>query len=387
LEIAYSNDLLLLTSNNLKFYVIFYTKGLKILKVGIALSGGVDSAVALYRLIKEGHEVKAYHMKTLKDDFFVKKSIKKKICCSPSDTIDAIKIAKKFGVELKIVDLSDPFRKLVIERFKDDLLKGLTPNPCVHCNRLIKFGILMDQAIQDGMEYFSSGHFANIVYSDKYKKNMIAKAKDHKKDQSYFLALLNPEKIDKLMFPNGKSTKEENRKLAKEITLHVSEKPESQDVCFIPDGKIESFLLDEGIDERKGLIVDEDGKILGNHRGYFLYTIGQRKGLRISLGKKMYVKKTIARTNLVVVSPLEKVFFKGLVAVDPVWHAELPDEFEATCKVRKKAQEVRCFVKRRGNEVIVEFEKEVFAVTPGQIAVFYDSDILLGGAIIKEGIE
>ncbi|RKX48010.1 MAG: tRNA 2-thiouridine(34) synthase MnmA, partial [Thermotoga sp.] len=212
------------------------------MKVGIALSGGVDSAVALYQLLEEGHEVKAYHMKTLKDEFFAKKTIKKKICCSPSDTMDAIKIAKKLGVELEIVDLSDSFKELIVRRFKDDLLKGLTPNPCVHCNRLIKFGILMDRALEDGMKLFASGHFARIVYSEKYGKKMIAKAKDQKKDQSYFLALLSPERIDKLVFPNGNSTKEENRELAERIELHVSAKPESQDVCFIPDGKIESFL-------------------------------------------------------------------------------------------------------------------------------------------------
>lgn len=357
------------------------------MKVGIALSGGVDSAVALYRLLEEGHEVKAYHMKTLKDEFFVKKTIKKKICCSPSDTMDAIKIAKKLGVELEIVDLSDPFKELIVKRFKDDLLKGLTPNPCVHCNRLIKFGILMDHALEDGMELFASGHFARIVYSEKYGKKMIAKAKDQKKDQSYFLALLSPERIDKLVFPNGNSTKEENRELAERIELHVSTKPESQDVCFIPDGKIESFLEDEKVNKRKGLIVDEDGRILGSHNGHFLYTIGQRKGLKIAVGKKMYVKKKVPNMNFVVVSTLDGVFFKGLIASDPVWHAHLPEEFEATCKVRKKAQEVGCLVKRNGSEIIVEFEREVFAVTPGQIAVFYDGDILLGGAVIKEGVE
>ena len=357
------------------------------MKVGIALSGGVDSAVALYRLLEEGHEVKAYHMKTLKDEFFVKKTIKKKICCSPSDTTDAIKIARKFGVELEIVDLSDSFRELIVKKFKDDLLRGLTPNPCVHCNKLIKFGILMDHAFEDGIELFASGHFARIVYSEKYGKKMIAKAKDQKKDQSYFLALLSPERIDKLVFPNGDSMKEENRELAERIELHVSAKPESQDVCFIPDGKIESFLKDEGVDKRKGLIVDEDGRILGSHNGHFLYTIGQRKGLKIATGRKMYVKKKIPDRNLVIVSALDGVFFKGLIASDPVWHVSLPEEFEAICKVRKKAQEVKCLVKRKGNEVIVEFEREVFAVTPGQIAVFYDGDVLLGGAVIKEGVE
>ncbi|KAF2959979.1 tRNA 2-thiouridine(34) synthase MnmA [Thermotoga sp. 38H-to] len=357
------------------------------MKVGVALSGGVDSAVALYLLLKEGHEVKAFHMKTKEDEFFIRKEIKKKVCCSPSDTADAMRIAHFLGVEIEIVDVKETFREKVIEPFKSDLLKGLTPNPCAHCNRFVKFGYLMDYVLKQGFDAFASGHYARIEFSEKYGKKVIKKGVDLKKDQSYFLARIEPWRIERLIFPNGIYTKEEIRRIAEEAGIHVAKKQESQDVCFIPDGSIENFLKDEGITLKDGDIITPEGEVVGRHFGYPLYTIGQRKGFKIEkFGKRYYVKGKIPEKNVVVVSDLEDVFFSGLIAEDPVWHVEVPEEFRCVCRVRKKSEEAPAVVRVRDNEVEVRFEKKVFAVTPGQIAAFYDEDTLLGGAIIKEGI-
>ncbi|ACB08773.1 tRNA 2-thiouridine(34) synthase MnmA [Thermotoga sp. RQ2] len=357
------------------------------MKVGVALSGGVDSAVALYLLLKEGHEVKAFHMKTKEDEFFLKKEIKKKVCCSPSDTADAIRIARSLGVEIEIVDVREVFREKVIEPFKRDLLRGLTPNPCVHCNRYVKFGYFMDYVLSQGFDAFASGHYARVEFSGKYGKKVIKKGVDGKKDQSYFLARIEPWRIEKLLFPNGIYTKEEIRRIAEEAGIHVAKKQESQDVCFIPDGSIENFLKDEGITLSEGKVITEKGEVVGHHRGYPLYTVGQRKGLKIEkFGERLYVREKIPESNVVVVSGLEDVFFSGLIAEDPVWHVEVPEEFRCVCRVRKKSEEAPAVVRVRDNEVEVRFEKKVFAVTPGQIAAFYDEDTLLGGAIIKEGI-
>ncbi|PLV59239.1 tRNA 2-thiouridine(34) synthase MnmA [Thermotoga sp. KOL6] len=356
-------------------------------KVGVALSGGVDSAVALYLLLRKGYKVKAFHMKTKEDEFFIKKEVKKKVCCSPSDTADAVKIARSLGVEMEIVDVRDIFREKVIEPFKRDLLRGLTPNPCVHCNRYVKFGYFMDYVLSKGFDLFASGHYARIEYSDKYGKNVVKKGIDRKKDQSYFLARIEPWRIEKLLFPNGVYTKEEIRRIAEEAGIHVAKKQESQDVCFIPDGSLESFLKDEGVNLKEGEVVTTKGERVGTHFGYPLYTIGQRKGMKISkFGRRFYVRNKVPEKNLVVVSDLEEVFFSGLIAENPVWHVDVPKEFKCVCRVRKKSEEAPATVRLKANMIEVIFEKKVFAVTPGQIAAFYNGDILLGGAIIKEGI-
>ena len=357
------------------------------MKVGIALSGGVDSAVALYLLLKEGHEVKAFHMKTKDDEFFIRKGIKKKVCCSPSDTADAIRIAHSLGVEIEIVDVREIFREKVIKPFKADLLRGLTPNPCVHCNRYVKFGYFMDYVLSQGFDAFASGHYVRVEFSDRYGKKVLKKGIDKKKDQSYFLARIEPWRIEKLLFPNGNHTKEEIRKIAEEAGIHVAKKQESQDVCFIPDGNLENFLEEEGIKLTEGRVITMGEEIVGTHLGYPLYTIGQRRGMKIEkFGRRFYVKEKIPEENLLVVSELEGVFFSGLVAIDPVWHVDVPEKFRCVCRVRKKAEEAPAIVKVKDGEVEVSFEKKVFAVTPGQIAAFYDEDTLLGGAIIKEGI-
>lgn len=357
------------------------------MKIGVALSGGVDSAVALYLLLREGHHVKAFHMKTEPDDFFVRKEVKKKVCCSPSDTADAVKIAKTLGVEIEIVDVRQVFREKVIEPFKRDLLAGLTPNPCVHCNRYVKFGYFMDYVLAQGFDAFATGHYARVEFSEKYDRIVIKKGVEPNKDQSYFLARIEPWRVGKLIFPNGYHSKEEIRSLAEKAGIHVARKRESQDVCFIPDGDVEGFLREEGVILEEGKLVNEEGEVVGTHEGYPLYTVGQRKGMRFEkFGKKYYVKSKIPEENIIVVAELEGVHFSGLIAVDPVWHVDLPDEFRCVCRVRKKSEEAPALVRKNGEIVEVFFDRKVFAVTPGQIAVFYDGDVVLGGAIIKEGI-
>lgn len=341
------------------------------MKIGVALSGGVDSAVALYTLLKAGHKVTAYHIKTMPDEFYITREIKHKVCCSPSDTYDARMIADKFGVELKIVHMESFFRNTVISYFLSEHKKGRTPNPCYFCNRWVKFGKLFDLMIEDGMEMVSSGHYARIIDGKLYK------AVDKQKDQSYFLSSIDRRKLSKIIFPNGEHMKEEIREIAKEAGIHVYNKTESQDLCFIPDGDQKRFLQENGLDFDKGYIVDESGKILGEHEGISLYTIGQRK-LKIATGKKLYVISKDPVNNILIVGEKSSAFTNRFKVSNLNLLVEnLPRVFKASVKVRKKIEEVECTVTILNSSAEVITDRPIFAVTPGQIATFYSGDLVV----------
>lgn len=346
------------------------------MKIGVALSGGVDSAVALYTLLKAGHQITAYHIKTMPDEFYIERKIKHKVCCSPSDTYDARMIADKLGVRLKIVHMESFFRNTVISYFLSEHKKGRTPNPCYFCNRWVKFGKLFDLMMEDGMEMVSSGHYARVIDGKLYK------AVDKQKDQSYFLSSIDRRKLSKIIFPNGDYKKEEIRKIAREAGIHVHDKTESQDLCFIPDGDQKRFLLENGLDLNKGYIVDENGKIVGEHEGLSLYTIGQRK-LKIATGKKLYVTFKDPVKNILIVGEKSAVFRKKFKVSNLNFLVEdLPRVFRASVKVRKKIEEVECTVTVFNNEAEVIASRPIFAVTPGQIAAFYNEDLVIMAGII-----
>ena len=348
------------------------------MKIGLALSGGVDSAVALYSLLKEGHQVTAYHIKTMPDEIYLEKRIKHKVCCSPSDTYDAKLIAKKFGVELKIIHMESFFRNTVISYFLSEHKKGRTPNPCYFCNRWIKFGKLFDMMLDDGMEMVSSGHYARAVDGKLYK------AIDKQKDQSYFLSSIDRSKLSRLIFPNGYHTKEEVREIAKRIGIHVYNKRESQDLCFIPDSNQKSFLQENGVNLKPGLIVDKKGKILGKHEGINLYTIGQRK-LGIATGEKMYVISKDSVNNVLIVGEKSSVLRRRFKISNLNFLVDyLPSVFKATVKVRKRVKEVECIVTILNNEAEVIAHESIFAVTPGQVATFYNNDLVIMSGIIDD---
>ncbi|MDK2885831.1 MAG: tRNA-uridine 2-sulfurtransferase [Thermosipho sp. (in: thermotogales)] len=319
-------------------------------------------------------------MKTVPDEVFLTKKITHKVCCSPSDTFDAKKIAHFFGVEFKIVHLEDEFRRTIIRYFIDEYKRGRTPNPCYFCNDWIKFGLLFDVMVKDGMDYISSGHYARII------DGKLFRAKNVEKDQSYFLASIKREKLNKILLPNGEYDKEEIRNIAKELGLHVHSKKDSQDLCFIPDNNISEFLKENGVQEKNGLIIDASGNVIGTHKGLFNYTIGQRK-IGIATGSRMYVKSKNVDKNLLIVGNKNDLYSSKFVVTDLNFLQEIPKKAKGYVKVRKKFKEVPCNIFIENNKMFVESLEPIFAVTPGQIAVVYDEEgaVMVSGVIDKEG--
>ena len=353
------------------------------MKIGVAMSGGVDSAVAAALLTEMGHDVVGYHMKNLPDRLFEIVPETKKVCCSPSDTTDAFKIAKTLGIKLKIIRLDELFRKHIINYFIEEYKHGKTPNPCVLCNDYIKFGALMDKALEDGMEMFASGHYARIIKHSTYGISL-AKGKADHKDQAYFLSRIKKERLGKILFPVGELTKEEIRQKAKDLGLPVHKKRESQELCFIPDNDYRRFLNAEGVKLPEGDIVDTEGNIIGAHHGLSFYTIGQRRGLGISSKEKLYVIDIDTNKNCLIVGPYEKTLKKRFTAAKPNWFIDIDNaELRCQCMIRSTMKPENALVHIEEEELTVEFDNPVSAITPGQLAVFYDGDIVLGSAFIE----
>ncbi len=343
------------------------------MRVVVAMSGGVDSAVSALLLKLRGYEVIGIHFKTEEDTFFSKFKLTHKVCCSPDDTMDARKITKKLGIELHILDVHEEFKREVISEFVKGYEMGLTPNPCVICNRKIKFSMLRNFSKRVNAKIWATGHYSRV------KNGRIMVAIDGRKDQSYFLALVKKSDVTGLILPIGELDKNKVREIAKKNGLEVSSKPDSQDVCFVPDGKLGNFFSSQGEKLSPGLVVDAEGKAIGKHIGYQLYTVGQRKGLGIATGKKAYVVDINSKTNIITVGGKNELFKSYTELVSTNFLIDLPNEFECECKIRSTAPRVRCHVEV-GEVVKVRFSKPVIPV-PGQIVAFYDGEYLLGGGV------
>jgi tRNA-specific 2-thiouridylase len=351
----------------------------EVMRVAVAMSGGVDSAVAAFLLKKRGYEIVGVHFKTEPDVFFSRYKLTHKVCCSPDDTSDVKKIAKKLGVELQIIDVHKEFEKEIIMDFIEGYRQGLTPNPCVKCNRKIKFLYLLKFAQRVNASLWATGHHARI------KDGRILVANDAKKDQSYFLALVQKEVLKGLLLPIGEYQKEDVRKIAEENDLIVSSKPDSQDVCFIPDGDMKSFFEEHNIPLKRGLVLDTNGNVVGEHNGYQLYTIGQRKGIGVAMGERVYVVDIIPSKNVIVVGKKEELYKKSVEVVEMNLQMDQSNEIDCECKVRSTAKKVPCHVKfgKDGKRSDVEFSQPVLPV-PGQLLALYDGEYLLGGGIIAK---
>lgn len=347
-------------------------------KILVAMSGGVDSSLTAALLLERGFEVEGVTM-LLEDGSFHERS-----CCSSKEVEDAEKVCEHLGIKHHVIDLRDDFRKYVMNYFVAEYLNGRTPNPCVRCNREIKFGRLFDFAMSLGADYLSTGHYARIIFEDGRFK--LKQALDVKKDQSYVLYNLTPDKLAKIILPLGEFSKGDTRRLAEEKNLPVAHKPDSQEICFVPDDDYKAFLQNFAPNAdalKSGEIVDTCGKILGNHNGVANYTIGQRKGLGIAAPHPLYVNRLDIAKRQVIVGSNDELFSDTLTARDVHWIYEptLPKNLQA--KIRYGSRLTECNVAESENLLRVTFAEPIRAITPGQSIVFYDGDEVLGGAIIK----
>ncbi len=348
-------------------------------KVAVAMSGGVDSSVAVALLQEEGYEVIGLWMQLLGEETTER---------DPSFH-DAHRSAKTLGIPLYTVDLRSLFQEKIINYFLQEYMSGRTPNPCALCNPKIKFGALLEKALELGAERFATGHYARIKWDPNAERFIILRGIDSAKDQSYFLWGLSQGQLSRCILPNGGLTKGEVRKIAQKRGLPLSEWGESQEICFIPQGDYRDFLQKrlKGKLPSGGEIVDKDDRPLGRHRGIFSFTIGQRQGIGIPSRQPYYVLRIDPTTNRVVVGAKEDLFAKGLVAQGMNWVSIPPQqkEFRAMGKIRYRHPGDLCTVTPRGeDECIINFDEPQEAITPGQALVLYQDDVLLGGGWIWE---
>lgn len=353
-------------------------------KVIIGMSGGVDSSVAAAILIKQGYEVIGLTMRLWDNDISNGDDIK----CSV--ITDARAVCKKLGIQHYVADFRESFRKNVIEYFINEYKNGRTPNPCIVCNRFLKFDEMLKYAKKLGADYIATGHYAKIEQDHKTGRYLLKNAESSEKDQTYVLYSLSQEQLAQTIMPLGAlESKAETRKIAEELGLSTAKKADSMEICFIPDKDYASFIENTtGEACEEGCFVDLDGNVLGKHRGIIHYTIGQRKGLGATFGKPMFVTGINPQTNEVVLGEKGTEFSKELIAdkLNFISIEELNAPIEVCAKIRYSAKPAKAWVYPCGTESArVEFETPQRAVTPGQAVVFYDMEKghVVGGGIIR----
>lgn len=343
-------------------------------KIAIGLSGGVDSSTAASLLLQQGYDVTGIILRLKPDNL------------ADSDIADAQRIADALGIELHVVDRREIFRKKVIEPFVSEYLNARTPNPCVECNAAIKFGAMLDYALEIGCDGIATGHYARI---EENNGRYLLKRSESAKDQSYFLYRLNQFQLSHAMFPLEGMEKEKIREIAEKANLPVAQKRDSQEICFVPDDDYIAYLSAMGISSPKGSFIDKSGNILGTHNGIINYTIGQRKGLG-AFGKPMFVTGINAENNTVTIGENGSQYSRGLIAdkMNFIAFEELTETIRADVKIRFRAKEQPATVTPNGDgTVTVIFDEPQRSVTPGQGAVMYDGNTLLGGGRIIKSID
>lgn len=353
-------------------------------KVVVGMSGGVDSSVTAYLLKKQGYDVIGVTMQVWPNDEEYEE--REGSCCSLSAVEDARRVALKLGIPFYVFNFKDIFKEKVIDNFIDEYINGNTPNPCVACNKYIKFDELLKKAQALGADYVATGHYALI--EEKEGRYLLRRSKDDKKDQTYALYNLTQYQLAHTLMPCGEFTKERIREIAKEIGLEVHNKRDSEEICFIPDNDHGAYIKREAEDKVKpGNFVDKEGNVLGKHKGIVYYTIGQRKGLGIALGVPRFVTDIIPWKNEVVLGDEEDIFKSELIAgnLNFIPFDVLDRTMEVQAKIRYSAKASKATIMPiEGNKVKVVFDEKQRAITKGQSVVFYMDDILVGGGIIEK---
>ena len=351
-------------------------------KAIIAMSGGVDSSVAAFLMKEQGYDIIGITLKLHSENNI----IEEQSCCTQQDIIDAKTVCDRLGVEHRVVNLESNFKEYVIDRFINSYISGGTPNPCVDCNRFIKFSKLLEIAKEEGYDYVVTGHYARTAYCEESGRYLLKKGIDESKDQSYVLYSLNQEALSHIKLPLGELSKAKVREIALENGFINASKKDSQDICFVPDGKYADFITSfTGITFPDGDFVDLSGNVLGTHKGIIRYTIGQRRGLNLALPQSMYVCKKDVDSNTVTLCLDHELWSSELTAddVNLISIKEINKPIKVKAKIRYKHDEANATVSMISDDKIkIVFDEPQRAITKGQAVVMYDGDTVVGGATI-----
>ncbi len=355
--------------------------------VVVAMSGGVDSSVAAALLKEQGYNLIGITMKTWGFDDFPEKDSG---CCSLETIYSAKNVAHNLGFPHYTLDFTEKFNDIVISNFISEYLKGNTPNPCVLCNKAIKWGALLEKAESLGADYIATGHYAKVNYNEIYKRFIVSVANDNQKDQSYALWRVSQYALSKTLFPLSNYTKSEIRNIAREMGLKPADTPDSQEICFVPNDDYRELIqirLPELSEKLSGGDILYHDKKIGTHKGYPYYTIGQRRGLNVAVGKKIYVSGIDAENNIVTVDDESGLFHSGFTAneINLMMFDKIESPVKAKVKIRYNDKGSEALIEQTGEDFVkVTFDSPQKAITPGQSAVFYSGNDLIGGGIIDK---
>jgi tRNA-uridine 2-sulfurtransferase len=356
------------------------------MKVIAAMSGGVDSAVAAARMVDAGHEVIGVHLALSSNPQKYRSGARG--CCTIEDSHDARRAADVIGIPFYIWDMAEEFHDNVVENFIEEYSQGRTPNPCLRCNEKIKFAAVLDRATALGYDAVATGHYAQLRTGQ--NGLTMHRAVDPLKDQSYVLAVLNRNQIAGALFPLGDTKKEDVRREAKERGLYVANKPDSHDICFIPSGNNAGWLRDR-LGNQAGPIVNEAGEQIGEHEGAFTYTIGQRRGLHLSVptesGSPRYVLQVDAKTNTVVVGSRESLAVTTIVGANPIWCGDAPKkgvQYRGFAQVRAHGSALACTYTTTDSSITAQLDEPLMGLAAGQGLAIYDGDRVVGSATVSE---
>jgi tRNA-specific 2-thiouridylase len=355
----------------------------------VAMSGGVDSSATAALLKSQGHEVIGITMRLYQPDDPLEEANHTGGCCSLDEVNDARRVCEKMGIPHYAVNFKHEFNEKVVAYFEREYKRGRTPNPCIACNIYMKYDLLLQKALDLGADFLATGHYANVRWNESTGRYELLKAVDPNKDQSYVLYNMTQEQLKHTMFPLGGYHKPEVREIARSFGLtRVANKPDSQEICFIPNNDYKSFIRKRAASEiEDGHYYDTQGNVLGKHQGIPFYTIGQRKGLGITTGKPLFVVDIIPERNAVVLGNADEVFSDGLTADSLNWISieGINGPMQVEVKIRSAAQPAKAWLTPdpdATDQVKVRFEQPQRAVTPGQAVVFYQSDVVIGGGVI-----